>query len=156
MYPDDLPQPRHPSRWLLDPEESPRDCWGLWSSECVVSPSCISASPSSGAGETSQQLGHQLRIKHYPSSAGSVQPAVGPEIEPDVGLEVETNIAKDNSIEGLKRHEEAAQHQEEPHRQWWQTVGPTHPCFEGVPSEWFQQDVLKCVLHSAHVYHFTA
>ena len=116
----------------------------------MVPPLCTaSASTSSGAGETSQQLGHQLRVKHYPSSTGSVRPVVGPEIKPNVGLDMETDEARDNSSEGLKRQEEATQPQcqdrQAPHRQWWQTVGPSHPSFEGVSSDWFEQDILRCV-----------
>ena len=62
---------------------------------------------------------------------------------------METEKAWDNSTEGLQRQEEATQPQSQdrqaPYRQWWKTVGSSHPNFEGVPGDWFEQDILRYV-----------
>lgn len=118
--------PRHPSRWLLEPEESPHGCWEQWSSNaCVATPLNSEPAPFAEAVEVSMQQQHQRR-KLYPSSKQPLVSAVGVGDEPDMVPNVGgTQHGTGSVVEEYQQQEEAAR-QQRAHRQWWETVGPSH------------------------------
>eukprot|EP00798_Chlamydomonas_sp_ICE-L_P000100 gene100-5510_t len=126
---------RHPSRWVLQPNESPRSIWkSAWGHG--NGQECPNEAPKAALGD---QRGQECPNDATMEDAGSVAMQQGRRrVHALRSKPLQDEHTKDSKLGDHSRGEQ----QQQPcpvvkHRAWWPAQGPHHKAMEGVPQEYF-------------------